>query len=280
MPPDSLPPDPGAAPPLEYGHARPRFRRKPLVKPLLILLCVVLLVGGTLAVSWRLKLLSTQQRMLDYAPSPQTVAYEEDPGESARLLKSPGYRRGMLKKSSAYLEPPEWEPYRAAFGRGDNGYLLFAHERTHPSGGRRLLMVFLYTQRFEEDHTTLTFGSVSVVPATFVGDAADRMVVTGTLNMHLADDDEVRFFSGQVHVSDASKFTIDCDVNGKRNVIDGVLTRLDSIELTPRSGTALRAGLASHWYPDGSKLPVPAKPPRPPMPPMPPGLEKLFSPPQ
>ena len=277
MPPDAPAPDSAAPAALEYGHARPQLPWKRFVKPLLLGLTLAVLVGAALAASWRLKLLSAQRGMLEYAPATGTVAYEENPAEAARLAKLPGYRRGLLKKSSAYLEPPQWQAFRDAFERGENGYFLFAHERAGPSGARRLAMVFLYGRPGGgEDETRLTFDGVVVEPAAFFKDGSDVNVVTQRLRTHLSPDDELRLFVGRVDPADRTRFTIECDVNGKRNVIDGVLTRLESVELTPRSGTVLKDGWTDHWYPDGSKLRVPAQPPRRPMPPLPPGLKQFF----
>jgi hypothetical protein len=257
-------PDAAVRAPIDYGHATKRsVPWKRLAKPVLIAMTVVVLVGGAVAVAWRGKLLSTQAGMLNYSPAAGQVVYEENPAEARRLLNSPGYRRGMMKKSSAYLEPPEWQEFRAAFHRGDNGYFVFAHERNNPSGSNGLVFVALYGHMWDENRG-FKFDAEVIKPATFLKDEIDIRVVTQVLEMHLDHEDEIRFFAGQVDPADVSRFTIQCDVNGTRSTIDAKLTPTDSVEFTPRSGTLFRQGIALHWYPPGSKLPVPAGPPPPP----------------
>jgi hypothetical protein len=60
--------------------------------------------------------------------------------------------------------------------------------------------------------------------------------VDGVLRADRAPEHNVRFYAGQLDPNDPSHFTIDYELNGARNVIDGWLTDDDFLRIRPRGG--------------------------------------------
>jgi hypothetical protein len=60
--------------------------------------------------------------------------------------------------------------------------------------------------------------------------------VDGVLRADRAAEHNVRFYAGQLDPKDRSHFTIDYELNGARNVIDGWLTDDDFLRIRPRGG--------------------------------------------
>ena len=60
--------------------------------------------------------------------------------------------------------------------------------------------------------------------------------VDGVLRADRPAEHNVRFYAGQLDPNDPSHFTIDYELNGVRNVIDGWLTDDDFLRIRPRGG--------------------------------------------
>jgi hypothetical protein len=113
----------------------------------------------------RREIAAFEQKCAAHAPSPQTVVYEEDPAEAAKLLATPGgaYERVLntLMDLPAYQPPvravvPDYvEGFGSLAAPGGGGglfgggrlwsapCLLFMHERTTPGGQKLLVEVWL-----------------------------------------------------------------------------------------------------------------------------------------
>lgn len=143
----------------------------------------------------RREIVAFEQKCAAHAPPPQTVVYEEDPAEGAKLLATPGgaYERAVstLADLPAFQPPvravvPDYAQSFVALADGSGGgggggggslfsggglwstpSLLFMHERTTPGGQKLLVEVWLnpgYQIGTHEDQTDA--GNFTVFGAT------------------------------------------------------------------------------------------------------------------
>jgi hypothetical protein len=230
----------------------------------------------------RAQVLYWQRRCLRYSPPDDLVVYEQGGSAQARIAAGggfvaagmrtlaaaqPGTRPASLPPSAAYA-PDCWRQYvractapgvaawiapasgrRVAFGmRGASTPaaltgVLFLHERTSPSGARRLVVVL-------SDFMTDTRPKFIVgydVDAFAHGQATWSQPPTEDVccwDIDVIDSvyptpPHVRVFAGQVDAADSTHFTIRYEIDGVAKVVDGYLqdgpvAGSTAVVLTPR----------------------------------------------
>jgi hypothetical protein len=178
------------------------------------------------------------------SPGPEVVAFESEPW---RLRKSAGYAAYLGGRSGRLPMYAYRSMYRRLQSPNSSPFLfdpfLFLHARQAPGGRERLVVVqgwleypgavmnvHLSGQIWDAD---VPFGSDPFEAARFAGPVlSDRPPEGGTTTL--------RVFAGQVDPLDASHFTIEYELYGKRGVVDGWLRgpaagRGEEVELKVRN---------------------------------------------
>jgi hypothetical protein len=213
-----------------------------------------------------------QQRLdglLADQPSPQAIAYEEDPA-SAATLKAQGSmqeadRRNISQPLWSAFQPPIFTPapYTQQHG-GEQTGLLFAHERTSPGGNRRLVIVEIAVNlsprntRGEEadillerqlryricdtklsgnSPTVLRYGQSLRVKQAEAASVIPIRWIDGSLRANRPAEQNLRFYAGQIDRNDASHFTMAYALGKQSSTIDVYLTDDDFLRVLPQSGT-------------------------------------------
>ena len=226
------------------------------------------------------------QELLTNALGPTTIVYEEEPvaakklrGNSSGVVNQQATRDISMQPFWGAFEPPA---YRAS-GFWENGVtnesedaLLFSHTLTSPSGNTRLVMlemeVKLATVTAPKDEhrvainrrlkyricETKPFGNMPTIlrhgtSLKLVQDGEANLIpikwIDGTLRAARPKEYNLRVFAGQPDPQDPSHFTVEYEVGGVKNVIDGWLTDDDYLRILPRGGTVDKA----NWRIDAAK---------------------------
>lgn len=227
---------------LNYAPA-PRFQRRTVRR--IILLSVLLALGLGIwlwgPAAWRgATLLYWQHRCMTYSPPPDQVVLDTlppptPPSPTSRSLSVPSWAYTGLPPLSAAVVPREWAEFaRLTELRPDPTAMLFLHERTSPSGGRRLVAVQIDRQAFS--YVPCMISAHVIRP---VGLSARPAAVTQ--NIELTSDllslyfaRRLRFFAGQPDPDNAAHFTIAVEAEGAAVTIDGYLTDDDRVVLRVR----------------------------------------------
>ena len=211
--------------------------------------------------------------LLNNRLGPQTIVYEEAPVAAARLR---GDSSGVVNQQAErdFAMQPYWsafEPpaYRAS-GFWENGVtnesrdaLLFAHTLTSPGGNARLVMLEMDVKLKpvaapKDEHAVAIDRQLKYMicetkafantPRVLRSGQSLRLVqadghnvipikwVDGALRATRPKEHELRFFAGQPDSTDASHFTVEYEIGGVKNVIDGWLTDDDYLRIVPRGG--------------------------------------------
>lgn len=241
---------------LEYGANPPLHRRR--IRRRAILLLVLISVGfaawryGPVAYR-RAQLLYFQRQCLNFQQPPDFVAFESDPDAAARLIKqgthSPFGAIGTVQADGtiAWLRQPSAGFYPKCLidftehGDGDDavdGAFVYLHERTSAAGKRYLVGVYLEVgNEISIEHFVLT-------PATTSTNVVHHLQTSSFLGTETwkgaATARNVRFFAGQSDPNDPSRFSIDFEVAGRRDTLDGrvdddggIMLQLRSLGLAP-----------------------------------------------
>ncbi len=192
---------------------------------------------------------------MTWSSPPDMVVYEEEPAAAAKLLlQGPGYspcvlNRSSPQKSSAAFTAAAYAPTWSRIGTfipelivkhlGPPPALMFLHERTSPSGHRRLVTVIAlpqdqsFTPDFIDGHDYI---SDVFIPGTLTTDPqrVPKFWVLDVLSGYPAKPPNLRIYAGQVDPHDASKFTIRYEIWAQTGVLDGQLTDDDKLKLMPR----------------------------------------------
>jgi hypothetical protein len=227
-----------AAPPsprLDYSPAPPRCRRR-LRRAGLVVAVVAIAVAGWRwgpAVRDRATLLYWQRRCATYAPPPDQVVYATGAADAAALGRDRAYAAWpsgppngppvtyRLPPDCVGRYPPAASTASTAAGAGTPpGPVLFLHERRTPAGERRVVVVRLYPSSWVPvlSHTIRPAG-LRAAPA------VDPRPGLSTGFFFAADParHRLRILAGQPDPADASRFTIDYDVDGKPGTVRGQL---------------------------------------------------------
>ena len=220
------------------------------------------------------------------APADQVV-YEERPDEAAKLLAQFPTQYHILREARpVYFPPHPWQQpvARVSDSPVDAGnastITLFLHGRTGPSGQERLVCVRLTGGQSMNE----LFSSEPPIKQRTFSITTRRMLTAQTIDVRgeqralalgrerpegLAvwkpgpdnwENGQVefqtgglyRFYAGQPDPNNASHFTIDYELDGKRATIDGWLRANDVVELVPREGVIVdrdARGIEIVWEP-------------------------------
>jgi hypothetical protein len=217
---------------------------------------------------------------------PQTIVYEEEPvaakrlrGDSSGVVNQQASRDGMMQPLWGAFEPPA---YRAS-GFWENGVtnespdaLLFAHTLTSPGGNVRLVMLEMEVKlapgaapkdefrvainrrlKYRICETKLTVNTPQVLrdgTSLKIVQEGERNIipvkwVDGTLRAARPKECNLRVFAGQPDPQDPSHFTVEYEIDGVKEVIDGWLTDDDFLRVVPRGGKVDKG----NWQIDAAK---------------------------
>jgi hypothetical protein len=253
---------------LDYARP-PRWHRRRRWR-LTVAAFLVLAIG--VAVAWKrepliakLKLHYYEAACMRYRAPAGAVAMEFDP-EKAKLLIGGGgdYVGGTFYATDglpAVLVPKALRGYMAAPTKSTDA-VLFLRRRISPGGDQRLVVVEIDSMSWigqEEDgageFAILSVSARSTPSMTWlswqrpVSMPSDVETVLLTRNIEYEKDVpkaalsiRTRFYCGQPDPLDASRFTIDYEVCGERDTIDGQLLDNGAVRLRPRRAKVLKAG--------------------------------------
>lgn len=289
--PEAAPSPLGYAPPPRW-HRRRRFGLALLVT---LLLCLALAGWRWGPGGWKhAQFLYWQRQCLAYAPPADHVVYENDPSRAAALLQRPGYVNVSPASAPpvAVHTPRCWSEamglggvpvVNTGFGPGGPGATLFLHERTTPSGVRRLVAIHAPAAALAVAALPIP-APVIVQPATLTaGPAVRNAVARVEFNLVLQSPSAggfsllstpagttTRFFAGRPDPADPSRFTIPFETGDTRGEIQGRLEDGDTLRLAFTSGPVASATMPSRrpggygtiqftgaLTVDGSKAPAP-----------------------
>jgi hypothetical protein len=219
--------------------------------------------------------------LLNNPLSAKTIVYEEEPvaakrlrGDSSGVVNQQAERNGdMIAYWDAFVPPA----YRAS-GFWQNNVtneshvaLLFSSRLISPGGNERLVMLEMDVKLApvtapQDEHrvainrqlkygiyeTNPSAGTPQVMrfgPSLKIIQENDHNVipikwVDGALRAVRPKEHELRFFAGQADPKDSSHFTVEYQLGGLKNVIDGWLTDDDYLRVVPRGGNVDK----SAWY--------------------------------
>src|SRR5262249_19014266 len=122
----------------------------------------------------------------------------------------------------------------------ENGWVstLFVHERTTPSGRKRLVVLFFQLQG-RNGRELFLYGS-GKIPATLVPGTALEGNPSHCGSLDLRQEDRLHIFWGQSDPDHGDHFTIGYELNDQRGTIDGWLKDDGQLDLRVRDGPATR----------------------------------------
>jgi hypothetical protein len=221
---------------LEYASRQSWMRRRWRRMALMVLLVCALAAGLWYRhdIDWAVRrgwLLQAQRQCLNFNMLPTRVAYEEDAARSVELLSSHGdYRPAKLdaagQRVGAMWWPKEVQNYPEASryfsGQSGDAALLFLHERKTRSGLAVLVCAMAWMDR-TGSYPLVRFGVRAVTPATWQTD----LQTAGGLGAFPIDvvryyeRTPLRMYGGQPDAADASRFTVEYELNGRRGSLEG-----------------------------------------------------------
>jgi hypothetical protein len=232
---------------LEYEPAKQVLRRRRwrrAVITLLVLVGVVSLWRSGPPFLRQVRYFYWQTRCARFTEPSDFVAYEEDATRGAALLPRAGYfpmpTLGGLTPPTLFSPPP-----LAALQNKPSG-AVFLHERTTPSGRRRIVIVFPNAglpvgMVYGGAGRIVEFQSHTAVPATLVPGSELRRLGKSRLCLILKTEDVLRLFWGQPDPRQSDHFTIGYELNGTGGTIDGRLKDDGQLDLNVRDGPAKKA---------------------------------------
>jgi hypothetical protein len=227
-----------------------------------------------------------QRRALAYTAPADRIVYEEDPGEAAGLLKQNGFyasiptfdAQGRAATRLGWQPPVRWnDSLWSAFASGplplavDPRAPAFLGERTTRSGERRLVCVGVAVEARQD--TGGRWGINRWLQAwSFEPGTLDHPDATAPMGQMIIDSDAprapgsmdplsddlanpftppfpLRLYAGQRDPTDASRFTIAYELQGRRGVITGILQDDGSVLFKPDIGWHGRLDTTITWIP-------------------------------
>jgi hypothetical protein len=263
---------------LDYAPASPK-RRKWLRRGTVLGIILACASAGWRwgPAAWRQgRILYRQQQCMTYTVGPDVVVYEEESTAAAKLLSSGSeYRPSRFLRplgldetpitiTAAAHAPMCWDHFAAANGWGTSrvaGPLMllgagpslwstiFLHERTSPSGHRRLIDLeysaidSFFTPMFLNGHNCRV---CAMSPATLWKPlipltSDDDIEIKGYVPQRPPN---VRIYAGQPDPADPSHFTIRYEMWGKDDIIDGYLQDDDYVRIKQRNVLTDRSPVA------------------------------------
>jgi hypothetical protein len=166
------------------------------------------------------------------APGPNVIAYEDNIARAAQIGRPNGYVTicGWDNKPRVARLPAAWFELRwDCWGWWDSETadkpILFAHSRISPSGVKRVVIVYA-VPTWPNDSTVVSIRSLVLdsngdawnAPASWPGGFSTTLVRTSQ-----SSGNGLRIFAGQADPADSSHFTIEYEIDGAKNKIDGWL---------------------------------------------------------
>jgi hypothetical protein len=198
----------------------------------------------------RMQMLSLQRQCLEYQPVADAILYSQDGTDTDTAVSQPWKRFFTMKPV------PAWETFQgrhvAPYGPLRDDALqsqgtLFLGERRSPAGNRRLVAVDLRLS-WNNKGWWATVEKRAVVPGTlrtepretWGGPPAADLTTTNLVGQR---DDlfildwtrKFKLYAGRPDLADPSHFTIDYELDGRRETIDGWLRDDDAVDLKLRN---------------------------------------------
>jgi hypothetical protein len=192
----------------------------------------------------RRQLFAHQHRYLSYSPSPDLIAYDEDPAAQRRLLAS-SRNYVSIGKGACYLPDVLNGPLRIGFGNGPP--ILFMHGRRSPGGTDFLVVVSVMSLDDYEDIRAEVHGPVTEGEVSLPLSGTSQLVVRRWPPEHLT------FLFGQSDPSDPSHFTIGYRLGEKTGTLEGWLADDATVKMQVRDGPAQMLSTSPKPLPLGMK---------------------------
>ncbi len=237
---------------IDYAPSLVWHRRAKVRRWLLALVALAFVVGlarwgGPL---WsKADLLLAQRACLDYSADPTLVCYDDGPGR-AQYLRPGGEYVGMrgydssqptvATRVAAGLMPKCWRRYAPMAGGSASGAMIYLGRR-RSSGGDEFIVSVQYVspgsdtftpafiEGFNLETLAVTPGSLTRAPK-----ANQFPIAVDVLSGRPVLPPNLRIFAGQPDPADDSKFTIDYEMWGQRDTLDGQVADDGRVALTPR----------------------------------------------
>lgn len=228
------------SPQLEYATASPGFRAAQVRRWTGMAIAGLLLAGALLLVPRYLAhagmLLQQRQLRSSFAQTAQVV-FTNDPGEVKKLLVKPTRYHATPTGEAAYLVSDDWMQFYSRLGGGyQTSGTIFVGQLQTKDGRRALLSIDLNFATAGKGQWA-TIGAHLVEPGTSYRSprAAFPFAVRGDGgHVFLDPGDTLVVYAAKVDPNDPSHFTIDYDLNGKRQMIDGWLDDVWMVVLETR----------------------------------------------
>jgi hypothetical protein len=230
--------------PTTLDYSRPdgpshRARRLIVIGAIILALAIMVFRFGS-PVRDQLRLLRQQSQWLNHLDPPDTIIYEEDPAEGAKLLATGKYDRLPYGGTFAGTD---WDPV-ALRANQDKPWsvCLYEHRATSRAGNERSINVHCQTVNEEElgHGRVMKLSAMVMKKATFWPGSRLKILTASEIVLleNLGGGDYVRFYAGQPDPADPAHFTIRYQFNNKPGVIDGRLNEDDTITLVKKESAA------------------------------------------
>jgi hypothetical protein len=222
---------------LEYAPQSRRHYRKllRLAVPVSLVIVLALLV-------WHYRWLAIEQYRLyelrravaNFHEAPGTVVYNEDPAEAQKLLASGKFQRVPYAGTFAGTD---WNPVVRTLPKALDTFhfesaIVFLHNLTLPNGERRLVLVNLQSNNEEELGQGRVLSFWMTIFNTRKNENMNNIPCKSLEIPGLAPGDRVRVVAGQVDPNDPSAFSIEFQINDKKQVLRGrIAGNPDDLEL-------------------------------------------------
>jgi hypothetical protein len=243
---------------LDYGPRRPRV--PPMIRRhfVLITIIIAMILGavfwGPIAIQqfkdWQhqRELTKLQRACMTYTAPPDQVVYDDDPDRvSALAATDPEYKlfTRLEHTTGVWRIPVTQENLNKFFSSLPTQGAAFMHRRVTASGEERLIYVVLsawedyYRSNGTNDfnHRVITRGMFAYTFKPGAPDTPSTKGPTGMLTFGTIDLSDRRFpmrlYAGQPDPTDASRFTIDYELQGRRGTITGTLKNDGSVWMIP-----------------------------------------------
>lgn len=213
---------------LEYAPESRRPYRK-LLRLAIPLSLVILLALIAWHCRWfaieQYRLFELRRAVANFHEAPGTVVYDEDPAEATKLLAPGKFHRVPY---AGTIAGTDWNPVVRTLPKGLDTFrfesaIVFLHNLKLPNGEPRLVLVSLQSENREElgQGRVLTFWMtiLDTRKSQYINELPRKWLeIPG-----LAPGDRVRVLAGQVEANDPSSFSIEFQINGKKQVLRGRL---------------------------------------------------------
>jgi hypothetical protein len=179
----------------------------------------------------RTQMFYLQRKAMAFSVPQGTVAFTVNKEDATKCIALGGAYTSR-DEYHAELTVTPWRDFYAKYSPpGGSAPIAFCHELVSPGGNHRLVVVGI------ADRSAFEVSMISFAPAVFIPGAllsAPKQVMMSGFGLTLPGYGTT-IYVGQVDASDASHFTIDTDLHGAHDTIDGYLLDNDTVTLEPRN---------------------------------------------